>query len=107
MYRTERDPVTQAVKTDHSLISMQQGIAPGRYITSLGGLDTTGTEGAALFVTSKRGIQELERSLATSGETPEKDRPFLFQAILKVDVQRGDDVLDTHLVRAESIHPKD
>ena len=37
-YHTERDPTTQVLKTDYSLISMQSGVVPGRHIEIMGGL---------------------------------------------------------------------
>lgn len=103
IYGTERDAVTKVVKSDHSIISMQAGIAPHRYVAILGGLDTTGTEGAALFLTSGSKIGELMKALTSQGDTPANDEPFLFQALLKVDVLGGDDVFDTQLIEVDKV----
>jgi hypothetical protein len=102
IYHTERDPVTQVLKTDYSLISIQPGVVPGRYIATLGGLDTTGTEGAVLYATSRPGVEELSRTLASLGEPTPKDAPALFQALISVRLEKGYEVLGSSLV---SVHP--
>jgi hypothetical protein len=103
VYRTERDPVTQVLKTDYSLITIQPGVVPGRYIATLGGLDTTGTEGAVLFTTSRPGVEELTRALAGLGESGTKDSPALFQALLSVRLEKGYEVLGASLVSVHSL----
>jgi hypothetical protein len=103
IYRTERDPVTQVLKTDYSLVTIQPGVVPGRYIATLGGLDTTGTEGAVLFTTSRPGVEELTRSLAALGESSTKDSPALFQALLSVRLEKGYEVLGASLVSVHSL----
>ena len=80
-YGTERDPNTQALRTDYSLITIQSGVIPGRYIAVLGGLDTTGTEGATLFATSSPGIEELSRALAASGTLCCKERDAVVSSL--------------------------
>jgi hypothetical protein len=102
VYHTERDPVTQVLKTDYSLISIEPGVVPSRYIANLGGLDTTGTEGAVLYVTSRPGVEELSRTLASLGEPMPKDAPALFQALISVRLEKGYEVLGSSLV---SVHP--
>ena len=101
IYRTERDPSTQALKTDYSLVTIQSGVVPGRYIMMLGGLDTTGTQGAALFATSKPSIEELARALSGSGQFGPKNEMPLFQALIRVRIEKGYDVLGASLV---SVH---
>ncbi len=103
IYRTERDPVTEVLKTDYSLITIQPGVVPGRYIATLGGLDTTGTEGAVLFATSKPGVEELTRALAGLGEFGTKDSPALFQALLSVRLEKGYEVLGASLVSVHTL----
>ena len=101
IYRTERDPSTQALKTDYSLVTIQSGVVPGRYIMMLGGLDTTGTQGAALFAISKPGVEELSRALAASGQFGPKNEIPLFQALIRVRIAKGYEVLGASLV---SVH---
>jgi hypothetical protein len=79
VYRTERDPMTQVVKTDYVLITVQP-LLPGRLIAVLGGLDTTGTEGETQFATSRLGVQQLLDRLRSLGVAI--DRGSSFQALL-------------------------
>ncbi|MFC6645519.1 hypothetical protein ACFQBQ_07950 [Granulicella cerasi] len=74
---------------------MANGMAPGRRIMILGGLDTKGTQGATLFMTSKDGIQQLDRALKKAGDSQ-------FQALVHVRLAKGYQVLGADLV---SIHP--
>ncbi len=101
-YHVERDPHTQVLESDYALITIQPGVVPGRYIADLGGLDTTGTEGAVMFATSRSGAEELYRVLRTNGLVGAPGTPPFFQALLKVRLQRGYDVLGASLV---TVHP--
>jgi hypothetical protein len=105
-YGTERDPSTQALKTDYGIITIQSGVIPGRYIAVLGGLDTTGTEGATLFATSRPGVEELSRALAASGESGGKDEMPIFQALIRVRLEKGYDVLGASLVTVHRLLPQ-
>jgi hypothetical protein len=100
-YHTERDPSTLVLKADYSLFTIQPGIVPGRYLADLGGLDTTGSEGAVLFATSKVGIEELTRVIGGSGRPVAKNATPTFQALFKVRIERGYDVVGTSL---ETVH---
>lgn len=100
-YKTERDPNTQEVKADFALITIQPGAAPGRYIAMLGGLDTSGVAGAAQFVTSPVHVAELRSRIQSVSSWKGSGVPPAFQALLRVDVQRGNDVFDVHLI---SVH---
>lgn len=102
-YHTERDPSTLVLKTDYSLISIQPGVVPGRYIATLGGLDTTGTEGAVMFTTSKPGVEDLSRALIALGDPGAKDAPSLFQALLSVHLEKGSEVLGASLVTVHAL----
>ena len=105
-YGTERDPSTQALKTDYGIITIQSGVIPGRYIAVLGGLDTTGTEGATLFATSRPGVEELSKALASSGATGGKNETPLFQALIRVRLEKGYDVLGASLVTVHRLPPQ-
>jgi hypothetical protein len=97
-YRTERDPVTHVLKADYGIVSIQPGVVSGRHIAILGGLDTTGTEGATMYATSQAGVEEMRRALkalggkGTTGEMPP------FQALVRVQLEKGYEVLGTSLV---------
>lgn len=101
-YATVRDPVTHVLRQDYALISFQPGITPEHQIAILGGIDTTGTEGAALYVTSKVGIEELSKSLTQVNTEAQNGKGGAFQALVRVDVKKGYQVLGSHLV---TIHP--
>jgi hypothetical protein len=103
IYRTERDPNTQVLKADYSLITVQPGVVTGRYIIDLGGLDTTGSEGAVLFATSRQGIDQLNNSLAAVGKSDAKGTFPTFQALLQIRLERGYDVVGASLVTVHAI----
>jgi len=105
-YGTERDPNTQALRTDYSLITIQSGVIPGRNIAVLGGLDTTGTEGATLFATSRPGIEELSKALAAPGTSVAKSEMPFFQALIRVRLEKGYDVLGATLVAVHKLPPQ-
>jgi hypothetical protein len=102
-YHTERDPNTQVLKTDYCLITIQPGVIPGRYIADLGGLDTTGSEGAVLYATSTPGIEELSRALGGFGKPGAKNGFPTFQALLSVQLEKGYDVLGASLITVHKI----
>ena len=104
-YRTERDPNSQVLKADYSLITIQPGIVPGRYIADFGGLDTTGSEGAILYATSGPGVDELTKAIQLQENTGDT-RPFpVFQALLKVRLEKGYDVVGVSLVAVHTLPP--
>ena len=97
-YKTERDPDTLALIADYGLISIQPGIAPGHYIVTLAGSDTTGTEGAALFATSQSGIDAILKRSNLLTRDIEKNQPPIFQALVRVNLAKGSEVLSSSLV---------
>ncbi len=104
-YRTERDPNTQVLRADYSLITIQPGIVPGRYIADFGGLDTTGSEGAVLYATSRPGVDELTKAIQFQAHSGDK-QPFpVFQALLKVQLEKGYDVVGVALVTVHKLSP--
>jgi len=100
-YKTERDPSTQEIKADFGLITLQPGAVPNRRIIMLGGLDTSGVAGAAQFVTSPTHMAELRSRLESVSAWKGDGVPPSFQALLRVDVERGNDVFDVRLI---SVH---
>lgn len=96
-YGTERDRVTQELKTDYSLITVVRGAGTGKWIAILGGLDTKGTEGATMFATSERGVETLEKGLKDAGALGHVDSAP-FQALLRVRLAKGYQVLGYELV---------
>jgi hypothetical protein len=106
-YHTERDPKTQVLEADYSLVSIQPGVVQGHRIAVLGGLDTKGTEGATKFVTTRDGIASLtaalpkKEGLGSSGAGQPGEIRY-FQALLRIQLDKGDQVLRTELL---SVHP--
>jgi hypothetical protein len=92
-YATVIDPVTHVLQEDYALISFQPGAASDHQIAILGGIDTTGTEGAALLVTSKSGVEELMKALSQDREATQSGKIRSFQALVRVDVKKGYQVL--------------
>ena len=103
IYRTERDPSTQILKADYALISFEPGVVPGRHIVNIGGLDTTGTQGAVMLATSKSGVEELAKGLSSMNRPNRRGAVPVFQALLKVDLAKGYQVLDTRLLAVHSL----
>jgi hypothetical protein len=103
-YHTERDPATQVLKTDYSLITIQPGLVLGRHIAILGGLDTKGTEGAIMFVTSKTGIEKLSKAITASSGSEAKGELPLFQALVRVRLEKGYQVLEADLMAVHKFH---
>ena len=107
-YHTERDPDTQVLKRDYSLISIQPGVVEGHNIVVIGGLDTKGTEGATRFATSRSGVEQLSAALAakglpvTGGRGAGKGKIPWFQALVLVHLEKGDQVLSAELT---GVHP--
>ncbi len=101
-YATVRDPVTHVLQEDYAVVSFQPSVTPDHQIAILGGIDTTGTEGAAEMVTTKAGIEELTGALSQDPTTPELNKSRSFQALVRVDVKKGYQVLGARLV---TLHP--
>jgi hypothetical protein len=101
-YETKRDPVSHVLQGDFALVTFQPGITPEHQIVILGGIDTTGTEGAALLVTSKAGVEELTSALAQVNTPPRSGKARAFQALVGVDVKKGYQVLGARII---TIHP--
>jgi len=102
-YGTERDQTNKVLTTDYSLITIAQGVTPGRWIAIIGGLDTKGTEGAAMFVTSKHGIELLNSVLNGMGRGQKELPPF--QALVRVQLAKGYQVLGADLISVHRLQP--
>ena len=100
-YSTERDAATRVLTSDYCLITIVAGLVPGRHIAFLGGLDTKGTQGATLFATSNFGVEQLVRALGADSASPAGGPP-VFQALVRVRLAKGYQVLDTELI---ALHP--
>src|SRR5262249_12882555 len=99
VYRTERDATSKVLTADFGLITIAPGVVPGRWIAIIGGLDTKGTEGAAMFITSKHGIERLNKAFDGKKEL------LPFQALLRIQLAKGYQVLGTDLISVHPIQP--
>lgn len=100
-YRTERDAASKVLTADYSLITIAPGVTSGRSIAIVGGLDTKGTEGATMFLTSKQGVARLNKILeGFTGSSKNELAPF--QALVRVQLAKGYQVLGSDLI---SVHP--
>jgi hypothetical protein len=101
-YQTERNAPRGGLTADYALMSLQPGIEGRHRILVLGGLDTEGTKGATMFITSASGLDSLARSVnkPSSAQAPPMSP---FQSIIKVDLQNGRDVLGIHLLATHLI----
>lgn len=104
VYTTERDVSTRMLTTDYSLITITSGVTQGRHIAFLGGLDTKGTQGATMFATSVSGIEQIKKALAAPAST-NPENPTAFQALVRVELAKGYQVLGTKLVAVRSLVP--
>ncbi len=100
IYGTERDAVSKTLTADFGVITVARSASSGRWIAILGGLDTEGTEGATIFVTSRPGVEHLNEALAENGDGGKELMPF--QALVHVDLAKGYLVMGEDLV---SLHP--
>ena len=103
-YGTERDPVTQELKANYAVLNVQPGVIPGRSIAILSALDTSGVAGAVQFMTSKPDMAELAHRLEILGARISTGQPPAFQALIKVELEKGHDVLSTRLLTVHLIH---
>ena len=103
VYRTERDAASKVLTADFGVITVAPGVVPGRWIAIIGGLDTKGTEGAAMFVTSRHGIERLNKVLDGFGGNKKELVPL--QVLLRVQLAKGYQVLGTDLISVHPIQP--
>jgi len=94
-YEIERDPQSQVILTDYAVISLLPGLAPGKNILVLAGLTTSGTEGAAEFATSMRGVTKMAGSLSRRGDSQAQVWPSSFEYLLKVHLSHGVDIIQS------------
>jgi hypothetical protein len=99
IFQTERDAATKTLTADFGVITVAPSIVPGRRLVIVAGLDTKGTEGATEIITSNEGVDRLAEALSPSAGGSQDLPPF--QALARVQLSRGDQVLDASL---DSVH---
>ncbi len=103
-YQTGRDEQTRILQQDYAIFSVQTGVVSGRHIAVLGGLDTTGTEGVTMFATTGSGVDELCKQLGIHRQPGQGIAMPQFQALVRVRLEKGYEVLGSTL---EAVHPID
>jgi hypothetical protein len=99
-YAVERDPKTGALRTDYAIFSLMPGVVANHRVMLLGGLTTSGTQGAAEFATTEQSMAALLAALARPGHPSQSGPPPCFESTLEVQVVRG---LDPTSIRRLSV----
>ncbi len=101
IYGVECDPKSSVMRADHAVVSVLPGVVPNRKVMILAGLTSTGTDGAGHFICSPNHLVEAASRLnrpASRGGLP----PF-FQCVLRIEANRGVDVMRVQLVAAKTL----
>lgn len=107
IYRAERDSDTHVLRTDYAVVTIQAGLAPHRHIAILGGISTAGTEGAAVFLTSKSGVERIQETLGLPNGPGRRAEIPQSQALIRVRLEKGRDVVGVSLVTVHQIPSAD
>ena len=97
-YRLERNSRTGALQTDYATITLFPGIAPERKVLVLAGLTTSGTQSAAEGITTLHGMTQVAGKLGVKNPSDPDSWPAEFQALLRVELSRGLDVIQSQPV---------
>ena len=100
-YHVECDPKSGVMKADHATVSVLPGIVPNRKIMILAGLTTTGTEGAAAFTSSLNHLTEAAKRM--DSKSAPGSLPRFFQCMLRVEANRGIDVMRVQLLAVKAL----
>lgn len=100
-----RDPDSGVIRTDYALVSVIPGVTPTHRIVNLAGLTTSGTQGAAEFMSSEAGLRELLTAIGTK-QNGYLVFPRFFQCVVRVEVAHGIDVISTKYVTGAAFEPK-
>lgn len=103
-YVLERDPATQSLRTDYAVFAVLPGVIPARRVVLMAGLSTSGTQGAAEYATSEHHLRRLLRALVPQGGE-KAEFPRYFEAVLRVDVAKGLDAVNSTFVAGGPVSP--
>jgi hypothetical protein len=98
-YRTERD-TSGTLLSDSAVVAILPSIDGKYHLMLLAGLDTSGTKGATMFTTSSQGIEDLVKAGVVPKVRSGSQTYSLstFQALLKVELQKGRNVVNSQLL---------
>jgi hypothetical protein len=99
------DPDSHVLRTDYALVSVVPGVSPNRRVVMLGGITTTGTQGAGEFLSSEAGLRDLLTAIGIR-QNGRLVFPRFFQCVLRVEVAHGLDVISTKYVTGAAFQPK-
>lgn len=94
-FRSTRDATSHALRATFGFVSLGAGIWPGTRVLRISGTDPIGVHGAAGYIASAAGLEELARGLG--GRIPEA-----FEAVLAVNCMKGQ-VSSVTLARAVAV----
>jgi hypothetical protein len=99
------DRDSHVLRTDYALISVIPGVNPARRVVTLAGLTTSGTQGAAEFLSSEAGLREMLSAIGTR-QNGRLVFPRFFQCVVRVEVAHGLDVITTKYVTGAAFQAK-
>ncbi len=103
-YGLEVDRSSHVIRTEHALVSVVPGVNPARRVVILGGLTTSGTQGAAEFLSSEAGLRDLLAAIGIK-QNGRLVFPRFFQCVVRVEVAHGLDVISTKYVTGAAFQP--
>jgi hypothetical protein len=101
----ELDQGSHVIRTEHALVSVVPGVNSARRVVILAGMTTSGTQGAAEFLSSEAGLRDLLAALGTK-QNGHLVFPRFFQCVVRVEVAHGLDVISTKYVTGAAFQPK-
>jgi hypothetical protein len=99
------DRNSHVIRTDYALISVVPGVTPSHRVVTLAGLTTSGTQGAAEFLSSDAGLRDLLAAIGAK-QNGRLVFPRFFQCVVRVEVAHGIDVITTKYVTGAAFQPK-
>ena len=100
-YGVECDPKSSVMRADHAVVSILPGVVPNRKVMVLAGLTSTGTDGAGHFICSPNSLVEAANRL--NPHAYRSGLPPFFQCVLRIEANRGVDVMRVQLVAAKAL----
>lgn len=101
----EIDRNSNVIRAEHALVSVVPGVNPARRVVILAGITTSGTQGAAEFLSSEAGLRDLLAAIGTR-QNGRLVFPRFFQCVVRVEVAHGLDVISTKYVAGAAFQPK-
>ncbi|HVN03028.1 MAG TPA: hypothetical protein VMT86_01355 [Bryobacteraceae bacterium] len=104
-YGLEFDRNSHAIRSEYAMVSVVPGVSAARRVVIVAGLTTSGTQGAAEFLTSETGLRDLLAAIGIK-QGGRLVFPRFFQCVVHVEVAHGLDVISTKYVTGAAFQPK-